>query len=36
MMTILQPAELDDEAFDSWLADTATECTTLKEVLERR
>jgi hypothetical protein len=35
VMTIFQPPELDDEAFDRWLADTATEFTTLKEVLER-
>jgi hypothetical protein len=35
MMTIFQPQEMDDEAFDRWLADTATEFTTLKEVLER-
>jgi hypothetical protein len=35
VMTILQPPELDDEAFDRWLSDTATEFTTLKEVLER-
>jgi hypothetical protein len=35
MMTIFQPQEMDDEAFDRWLADTATEFSTLKEVLER-
>lgn len=35
VMTILQPPELDDEAFDRFLADTATEFTTLKEMLER-
>jgi hypothetical protein len=35
MVTIFQPPEMDDEAFDRWLADTATEFTTLKEVLER-
>ncbi len=35
LMTIFQPPQLDDEAFDHWLADTATEFTTLKEVLER-
>ena len=35
VMTILQPPELDDEAFDRFLADTATEFTTLKQVLER-
>jgi hypothetical protein len=36
VMTIFQSPELDDEAFDRFLADTATEFTTLKEVLERR
>ena len=35
VMTILQPPELDDVAFDRWLSDTAIEFTTLKEVLER-
>jgi hypothetical protein len=35
VMTTFQPPELDDEAFDRWLADTATEFNTLKEVLER-
>jgi hypothetical protein len=35
VMTIFQPPELDDEAFDRELAAIATEFTTLKEVLER-
>jgi hypothetical protein len=35
VMTIFQPLELDDEAFDRELAVIATELTTLKEVLER-
>jgi hypothetical protein len=35
MMTIFQPLELGDDAFDRLLADAATELTTLKEVLER-
>ena len=35
VMTIFQPPELDDEAFDRELAVIATELTTLKEVLER-
>lgn len=35
VMTIFQPPELDDEAFDRELAVTATELTTLKGVLER-
>jgi uncharacterized protein YndB with AHSA1/START domain len=34
VMTILQPPELDDEAFDRWLSVTMTEFATLKEVLE--
>jgi len=34
MMTIFQPLELGDDAFDRLLADAATELTTLKEVLE--
>lgn len=34
-MTIFQPPELDDEAFDRWLAVTAIEFAILKEVLER-
>jgi hypothetical protein len=35
VMTIFLPPELGDEAFDRWLADTATEFSTPKEVLER-
>jgi uncharacterized protein YndB with AHSA1/START domain len=35
VMTIFQPPELGDEAFDRLLADTATELATLKELLER-
>jgi hypothetical protein len=35
VMTILQPPELDDEAFDRWLSVTMTEFATLKELLER-
>ena len=35
VMTIFQPPELDDEAFDRFLAATATEFTTLRELLER-
>jgi hypothetical protein len=35
VMSIFQPPGMDEEAFDRWLAVTATEFTTLKEVLER-
>ena len=35
VMSIFQPPDMDNEAFDCWLAVTATEFTTLKEVLER-
>jgi hypothetical protein len=35
VMTIFQPSELDDDAFDRELALTATEFATLKQVLER-
>ncbi len=35
VMTIFQPPELDDDAFDREVAVTATEFATLKEVLER-
>ena len=35
VMTIFQPLELDDKAFDRELAVIATELTTLKEVLGR-
>jgi hypothetical protein len=36
LMTIFQPPEIEDEAFDRLLADTAAEFAALKKVLERR
>lgn len=36
MLTVLQPAELDDETFDRMLESIATELATLKTVLEAR
>ncbi|HEV8450089.1 MAG TPA: SRPBCC family protein [Gaiellales bacterium] len=34
VMTIFQPPELEDEAFDRWLSVTTTEFSKLREVLE--
>jgi hypothetical protein len=36
LMTVFQPAELDDEEFDRFLDGAATEFAALKDVLERR
>jgi hypothetical protein len=36
VMTILQPSELEEDAFDRVLRDVTTELAALKEVMERR